>query len=121
VKNAVGEDMTEADASSSILPRADSPSEKLAMELIDLAVVDIDMITPPKEKTEEERACEITNGMLANTLVGEAVSLTYSCSSSSESDAKNYSGINLPVEMKGSGVLKLSADDRKDNIWGVTV
>jgi hypothetical protein len=123
IEKAVSEGAKLLEISKARLPAASTPAQVLALDIVDLVEVDVNEIDLPEGQSKEERAVEITENILENTVVAEPIQITHLSSSSddeavNESDAGEYSA----EEMKGSAtkteLLGLPAGENK---WRVTI
>jgi hypothetical protein len=82
------------------------------------------MIELPEEKSKEERAVEITENILENTVIAEPVQITYLGGSSSDEAGGENSNADYDDEfdkMKGSATKTELSGLSSDNKWSVTI
>jgi hypothetical protein len=84
IEKAVSEGETVLEISEACLPNPSTLAQVLALHGVDLVEVDVTRIELPEEKSKKERAVEITENILDNTVIAEPVQITYLRGSNSD-------------------------------------
>jgi hypothetical protein len=123
IEKAVSEGETVLEISKARLPTPSTPAQVLALHAVDLVEVDVTRIELPEEKSKEERAVEITENILENTVIAEPVQITYLHASSSDEAGGESSNTDDGDfdEMKGSAMKTELSSLPSDNKWSVTI
>jgi hypothetical protein len=124
IEKAVSEGAKLLEISKARLPAPSTPAQVLALDIVDLVEVDVNEIELPEAQSKEERAVEITENILQNTVIAEPIQITYLSSSSDDEEAVNESddGEYSAEEMKGSATkTELSGGLPGENKWRVTI
>jgi hypothetical protein len=123
VRKAVEEGEEGVDIAEARDPLPWTQAQRLALEIVELAVVDVDAIELPAEKTKEQRAIEITNDIVRTSYLADCIKVTYLSSDSEESE-ESESESDTVTELRplsGRAIKTHLADDPDDNSWNVTV
>jgi hypothetical protein len=122
IEKAVSEGETVLEISEARLPTLSTPAQVLALHVVDLVEVDVNRIELPEEKSKEERAVEITENILENTVIAEPVQIMYLHGSSSDEaggESSNTDDDDEFDEMKGSATKTELSGLPSDNKWSV--
>jgi hypothetical protein len=101
-------------------PLPTTPAQRLALEIVDLVVVDVDAIDVPIPKTKEQKALEITRDIVRTSFVTDCIKVAY-LSSSCDDDSSSSSELEESEVQQGRAIKTDLADDPDDNSWNVTV
>jgi hypothetical protein len=121
VRTSVDEGEEVVDITEANQPLPSNAAQHLALEIVDLVVVDVDAIELPAEKSREQKALEITIDIVKTSFVADCIKVTYL--SNSEESEESESGEPTPeMKMQEGRAIKTSlADDPDQNSWNVTV
>lgn len=104
------------------LPNPSMPAQELALNIVKVVEVNITMIELPVEKIIEERAIEIIENILQNSVMANPVKIKYLSITSDKVDCESDSDDDEFVEMKDSATkserLGLPEDSKRNvTIW----
>jgi hypothetical protein len=123
IRDAVSEGEQEQAIAEASIPLPVTPAQTIAFKIVELAVVDVNAIDVPEEKTREEKAVEITKNIVRTSYVTDCIKVTYlSSSNEEESEESDGSGESETiVKLNGRAIKTHLADNPDDNSWNVTV
>jgi hypothetical protein len=122
VRDAVSEGEEEETIAEANKPLPSTPAQHLALEIVELTVVDVDEIELPSKKTKEQKAYEITRDIVRTSFVSDCIKISYLSSSDNEEESDSGSESQEPIVMEGRAIkTDLSDDNPDDNSWSVTI
>jgi hypothetical protein len=122
VRDAVSEGEEEETIAEANKPLPSTPAQHLALEIVELTVVDVDEIELPSKKTKEQKAYEITRDIVRTSFVSDCIKISYLSSSDNEEESDSGSESQEPIVMEGRAIkTDLLDDNPDDNSWSVTI
>jgi hypothetical protein len=122
VRTSVEEGEEVDNISQAVHPLPSNAAQRLALEIVDLLIVDVTAIELPAAKTKEQKALEITMDIVRTSFVADCIKVSYlSGNDESEgSEVESVSEEDAPV-LEGRAIKTHLAEDPNQNSWNVTV
>jgi hypothetical protein len=120
---AVSEGKEETAIAEASTPLPWTPAQTIALDIVELAVIDVNAIDLPAAKRKEQKVIEITQDIVRTSFVTDCIKVTHLSSSSGEGESGESESDKdrTIVKLMRRAIKTHLVDDPDENSWNVTV